>query len=75
MHLFYPKQIKFKKAWIVSASSLLPGVAVVQASIFFTRKPLKNPTGKFFKQSHTAAFKLGGLFDILALFSTSRINL
>ena len=25
--------------------------------------------------SHTAAFKLGGLFDILALFSTSRINL
>ena len=25
--------------------------------------------------SHTAAFKLGGLFDVLALFSTSGINL
>ena len=24
---------------------------------------------------HTAAFKLGGLFDILALFSISRVNL
>jgi len=25
--------------------------------------------------AHTAAFKLGGLFDILALFSISRVNL
>jgi len=25
--------------------------------------------------AHTAAFKLGGLFDILALFSISRLNL
>ena len=26
MHFFHPKQTKFKKAWIVSTSSLLPGV-------------------------------------------------
>ena len=32
-------------------------------------------TSKFVCAAHTAAFKLGGLFDILALFSTSRINL
>ena len=29
----------------------------------------------FFDKSHTAAFKLGGLFYILALFSISRVNL
>ena len=32
-------------------------------------------THDFPLNSHTAVFKLGGLFDILALFSISRINL
>ena len=29
----------------------------------------------FLLEPHTAAFKVGGLFDILALFSISRVNL
>ena len=37
MHLFYPKQIKFKKAWIVSASSLLP--AVIESKPYPRRPP------------------------------------
>jgi len=35
----------------------------------------KRHKGKATTAAHTAAFKLGGLFDILALFSISRVNL
>ena len=35
----------------------------------------KNDFLKLLHIAHTAAFKLGGLFDILAWFSISRVNL
>ena len=45
------------------------GVAIILAYFFLpaARDALET--------AHTAAFKLGGLFDILALFSISRVNL
>ena len=50
---------------------------------FLSSIPGRRPTNTHFTFSflvphtkpHTAAFKLGGLFDILALFSISRVNL
>ena len=42
--------------------------------IFKSRVYSKNAL-YLFTSAHTAAFKLGGLFDILALFSIRRVNL